>query len=434
MLTLTPEGIRFDRERCCQCGVCLSSCPVDALSSAPPDGEGVSCIVCDANRCIRCGRCVQVCPAHELPTDTVDEAQIRAAPGRYVAFAADADVRWMASSGGVARALVAQALQAGVVDAVYTLTYPEDPTAPSPAAHARRQVLPTGQEVAGGWWTAPPPRERVPGSIYRPVLWGRELGTLAPAWKRVLLVGLPCQLKGAKTLLAILRPGLDVLSMAILCRQQKTLSYTRRIFKFLRIDNSGQVPRTTYRGEGWPGLIRCGSQPGAPSMPFLDTAFAFSRELWTLPACDYCASPCGAHAVDLCIADPWFLVAPGMDPHGSSVVYAWTPAGRDWLESARDQVRWQALSADDAVTVMDIGRIRRKIDGIRRRMGTLPATREFLCQERARTRQEKIFWHIHPDNRLWKGYAATVWYLQSALLFLPRACKQWLRSRSAKAK
>ncbi|WP_461207041.1 DUF362 domain-containing protein [Clostridium sp. DL1XJH146] len=43
-------------DSCVSCGVCVSECPVDAIS----EGDGI--YVIDADNCINCGNCANVCP------------------------------------------------------------------------------------------------------------------------------------------------------------------------------------------------------------------------------------------------------------------------------------------------------------------------------------------------------------------------------------
>jgi pyruvate formate lyase activating enzyme len=46
----------YRRDRCSGCGICIDSCPQQALERTP---QG---IVANPDRCVHCGRCVQVCP------------------------------------------------------------------------------------------------------------------------------------------------------------------------------------------------------------------------------------------------------------------------------------------------------------------------------------------------------------------------------------
>ena len=101
--------------------------------------------------------------------------------------------------------------------------------------------------------TESPTMEHVPCSIYRPVLWGKRLQEIDHKWRKVMLIGLPCQLKAAKALLSKIAPKLHMTNVAIFCRQQKTATFTRYIKQILQ---KSDVPDEWifYRGQGWPGL------------------------------------------------------------------------------------------------------------------------------------------------------------------------------------
>lgn len=49
----------INQEKCIGCGVCVNSCPVDAISIK--DGKAII----DQNRCTFCGNCFSACP-HEV--------------------------------------------------------------------------------------------------------------------------------------------------------------------------------------------------------------------------------------------------------------------------------------------------------------------------------------------------------------------------------
>jgi len=54
------DKINLDREKCIDCGACISLCPVNCLSME--DFE----LKVDDNKCILCGRCVKACPLNAL--------------------------------------------------------------------------------------------------------------------------------------------------------------------------------------------------------------------------------------------------------------------------------------------------------------------------------------------------------------------------------
>lgn len=404
MLTLLQTRLIFDPRRCCQCGVCLASCPVNALT-ALPGRDGMFQVACDAVRCIRCGRCATSCPAHRLPQDTVTKAQLTGACGIFLAHAKDEKVRWMASSGGVGRALLHHLLATRQVDAAYSLIYPEPATgeAPqsTPTATNRTPVQPTGQDAVGQWLTAPPPLPRIPGSLYRPIPWGQGLAALNPAWKRVLVIGLPCQLKGAKALLATLAPDLEIIAISLFCRQQKTLSYTRLV---QRMAGCPQTPASmvSYRGRGWEGIAGTATQ----SIGYLSTTTpVFPQNLWRVPGCSACPDCLAATVADLTLADPWGLLTGEADPLGSNLVFAWTDTGTALLSQAATVVQTYPATVEEARRSIAMNIITEKTQEVRFHLGQkLPRAQSRHWRQKQHRRQwlEYCLLFTTPQSRLWR--------------------------------
>jgi ferredoxin len=56
------EYVKKDDERCTDCGMCLSICPVDAFEIDRISWK----ISFNANKCIACGMCVDACPPQAI--------------------------------------------------------------------------------------------------------------------------------------------------------------------------------------------------------------------------------------------------------------------------------------------------------------------------------------------------------------------------------
>lgn len=88
METINPYVLKYDADKCIQCGMCIDRCPMSSISF----GEDGYCEMDTA--CVRCGQCVYICPADarilaenpkgmpELPRDYPDY-QIYLAKDRY---------------------------------------------------------------------------------------------------------------------------------------------------------------------------------------------------------------------------------------------------------------------------------------------------------------------------------------------------------------
>ncbi len=360
MLTQREDGvIEFDPLRCCQCGVCLASCKPDALTFKILR-DGLVHISVDKDKCTQCGFCARVCPSQQLPKDRLTEANISAAKDIHLTHSADDNIRWMASSGGTARTLIGQLLQKQHVDATYSLFYPENNglrisgVVYQAALPFPRAVIPTGSEAEGIWITTPPKLERIPCSLYRPILWGKNLAVRNRNWKRVLLIGLPCQIKAASALLRYYLPKTEILKIAIMCRKQKTLGHTKAIKRFFR-GNDAPDSSVFYRGFGWPGksgFLHNGE------IEFLN--YFFHATCWVVPACRLCSDCLAACYADITLGDPWGIESPSNNPLGSNLTLVWTEAGREMMKVAADSLVRTPCSLQDAIRSLNFPMIRNK--------------------------------------------------------------------------
>ena len=59
--------IRLNIAKCKGCLMCMSVCPVNALSLSGELGlKGYETVVADAEKCIGCGSCYQMCPDYVI--------------------------------------------------------------------------------------------------------------------------------------------------------------------------------------------------------------------------------------------------------------------------------------------------------------------------------------------------------------------------------
>lgn len=63
VIVSSPKPIEVDKEKCFECGACLSVCPVNAISLKED-----SSVVFDPEECIGspCGTCIDACPARAI--------------------------------------------------------------------------------------------------------------------------------------------------------------------------------------------------------------------------------------------------------------------------------------------------------------------------------------------------------------------------------
>ncbi|MEM3004788.1 MAG: Coenzyme F420 hydrogenase/dehydrogenase, beta subunit C-terminal domain [Candidatus Bathyarchaeia archaeon] len=187
--TLHKEVVANDL--CMFCGTCIASCPVNVL--IPTDDERPTI----KGMCVLCGLCYHSCPRIELPIDDIEErlygrvrneqeAYTGVLRGAYSVRSTDPKIRSIAQDSGATTSILTHALSRGFIDCTVTAGMSE-----SDCWRPRPRVSRTAEELFA---TAK--------SKYSA---GAQVGGVADAavgnpGARVGLVGLPCQIEGARRL------------------------------------------------------------------------------------------------------------------------------------------------------------------------------------------------------------------------------------------
>lgn len=307
MLYFQKKQIYFNKNRCMKCGICVSACSNGAIKVVYSFKRNFR-ILLDHKKCVLCGKCVVICPASKMTKKNVLNRLDYKDSKAYLAWHKNNEIRWFASSGGVARGLIIEMLESKKVDAVYCL-YDDNSGKP---------------ELEGEWIIDSIDHCKIPTSIYRPVCWGKNIAGIDRGWKNVLVVGLPCQIKGAKTFFNKYYPHLNVFSIVIFCKKQKSQKMTLTYLKHFKIEVS-RVKDFRYRGEGYPGGFRVqgNEQPSA--------TFIYPAKAWYPFACRFCLDPLLAGEADIVLADPWQLIDREKEKLGKNLMIAQTKQAMDVL-------------------------------------------------------------------------------------------------------
>jgi len=165
----------WETDRCCGCGACIAVCPSDALIFTPEEDEHPH----NRSYCkeaideVPCGACFEVCPRVKM-------IQGRGLLGEYrsiVSAKAGIEIP-LRQSGGAVTAILADALDNGLIDAVVTVS--EDRFTLKP----RSVVITSSGELiahAGSryaWWV--------------PLLTALKTAVLEKKCRKIAVVGLPC--------------------------------------------------------------------------------------------------------------------------------------------------------------------------------------------------------------------------------------------------
>jgi coenzyme F420 hydrogenase subunit beta len=165
----------WDTGRCSGCGACVAVCPADALSFtegemvASPKSTGYCKHATDS---VPCGACYAVCPrTTDQPSETL---------GKFLdlvsAKAAFEIPR--KQSGGAVTAILASALEVGLIDAIVTVTEDRFTLKPSSVIITKSEVLIQEAGSRYSWWV--------------PLLAALKNAVVERKFRRIAVVGVPC--------------------------------------------------------------------------------------------------------------------------------------------------------------------------------------------------------------------------------------------------
>ncbi len=313
---------------CCGCGVCAYVCPdeiemIDTLEYGrrPRSKENSST---DNSKLA-----MQVCPGIELtrlpkPVGQVGEKGYYDVWGPLLGVweghAADEKIRFEGSSGGVATALAAYAMEHFKMSGALHVRSRKD------VSYLNRTVFSTMREelLEGA------------GSRYSPASPCDSLERIEDAGGPCVFIGKPCDV-AAVGKAAELRPALREkigLTIAFFCAGTPSIHGTLEMFKQMGIDDPASVTSLRYRGRGWPGLttVEHSDKTGENQRKQLTYEQSWGEILqkYRQWRCYICPDHVGEFA-DIAVADAWHRSVSDNQP-GISVMIARTIRGKEILE------------------------------------------------------------------------------------------------------
>jgi len=196
------ESAVWAADLCSGCGACVAVCPADALRFAPgKTTTPVNIGYCKAETDgVPCGACYAACPRVDLASQGK-----MLGPYREILAARSVLPVEQRQSGGAVTAILASALDEGLIDAVVTVTADPWTMKPSSAVITSSEVLVRHAGSRYSWWV--------------PLLASLKEAAVTQKYRRIAVVGVPCAARATQMIRAgdhdLLRPYAKAIRLVI---------------------------------------------------------------------------------------------------------------------------------------------------------------------------------------------------------------------------
>jgi coenzyme F420 hydrogenase subunit beta len=315
-----------DWRLCLGCGACAYICPKQEIGLVDFVDEGIRPTI-EGDDCGSCTLCLEVCPAYEndhtainSAPDLIDEVKPYCGPALEIweGHAADPEVRFAGSSGGLITALSLYCLEKEDMHGI--LHIGQDQANP---LRNKTVMSRTRSELMANT-----------GSRYAPASACDRLDLIESAPTPCVFVGQPTEVSALRKARA-LRPKLDKnvgVTISFFCAGSPATKGTVELLRSMGVDPE-DIKEFRYRGNGWPGkfavTLKGESSPShfqsyKESWGFVQAYRPFSVHL--------CPDGTGEDA-DISCGDPWYREVKEGEA-GSSILAVRTERGRRILKGA----------------------------------------------------------------------------------------------------
>ena len=315
-----------ERQLCAGCGACAYAQP-DAITMVDDLDAGRRPVVSSSHAAPgQTDAALDVCPGIGLthsPTDDSDViGELRGDWGPVLevweGFAADDEIRWAGSSGGVATALAVHCLEKeSMAGVLHIRARPEVPYLNETVLSKDRDQLMAAT-----------------GSRYAPASPCERLDLIEGAEAPCVFIGKPCDVAATSK---ARRSSVDLdrnlgLTIGIFCAGTPTTQGTLEMLNVMGVDPDS-LTSLRYRGNGWPGLATATSDTSDSSSAMTyDESWGEILQRHRQWRCYVCADHTGEFA-DIAVGDPWYREV-GAGEAGQSLILVRTERGRQVLARA----------------------------------------------------------------------------------------------------
>lgn len=322
------------RDRCTACGACMNICPKDAISFGEDEKGFLYPVISD--ECIACEACQRVCPRNTGSLLNRDE------PAVYAAFSKDKIIRRNSSSGGLFTEIAKNILRQNGV--VFAARMSDDCKKVIYDSCNSEQVLSLFQ---GSKYV-----QSNTGFIFRDVKRALREG------KKVLFVGVPCQVDGLKKYLIVEYDNLFTID--IICHGVPSPKLWRDYCTKLEEENNSKIRRVSFRYKkpNWTRFSLKVEFDGGKQIvnskfddPYL---ISFLKEISMRENCHSCEYTNTRRTGDITLADFWGYRSDNFkmrnNEKGISLVLVNNEKGKTLFYGVRDKVVFREKTMQEAMS------------------------------------------------------------------------------------
>ncbi len=266
-----------------------------------------------------------VCPINDLHQKEENEYPVwGSTQGVYAAYAKNAEIRKMASSGGVLTALAIFLLEKKYVDGIIHVI--ADKSVPT---ETKCRISTTREEILEGC-----------GSRYSISSPWSELSQMVDKKKKYAAIGKPCDIKALRKLKESTGKYENIVCLfSFFCAGMPSKQANERLLNGLGCGRE-KCQTLTYRGNGWPGYATATDREGKQYTMEYSKAWGQILGRDVHPYCRICFDGIG-EAADIACGDGWYIAENGMpdfsERDGRNVVFVRTKAGEMIYNAAQTE-------------------------------------------------------------------------------------------------